>query len=109
MSRYHRHQAKKRHVTVVKTTKHARLVDRATFIVAIVEPLITIPQAFDIFHNHTAAGISLSTWVGYELLTVVWLWYAVVHKEKMILMYQGLFMIVQTFVIIGGFMYGASW
>lgn len=83
--------------------------DRATFAVAILEPLMTIPQAAIIFQEHTAAGVSLSTWVGYEVLTLVWLWYGYIHKERMILVYQVLFLIMQTAVIVGGVMYGAKW
>lgn len=90
-------------------SRSVRWVDNTTFVVAILEPLITIPQAVVIFRTHTAAGVSLSTWVGYEILTVVWLWYAIVHRNKMVFIYQGLFMVIQTFVIIGGFMYSAKW
>ncbi len=109
MSRYHRHQSRKRTTLVLKKTRNAKLVDRATFLAAIIEPLVTIPQAMVIFKQHSAAGVSLSTWVGYEVLTLVWIWYGIVHKEKMILLYQGLFLIIQTIVIIGGLMYGAKW
>lgn len=110
MSRYHRHQHTSKHqVLITKKVVKAKLVDRATFVVAIVEPLITIPQVLTIFTHHNAAGVSLSTWAGYDVLTVVWLWYAIVHKERVILLYQGLFMIVQTAVVIGCLMYGAKW
>lgn len=110
MSRYHHNkQLKKKRTLVVKKSAHTQLVDRATFVAAILEPVITIPQATVIFQHHTAAGVSLSTWVGYDVLTCVWIWYGIVHKERIILMYQSLFMIVQTAVIIGGLMYGAKW
>jgi len=110
MSRYHRVQrTKNRRTIVVKKTKKPLLVDRATFVVAIVEPLVTIPQVLTIFVNKSAVGVSLATWLGYELLTLVWLWYAIVHKDRIILLYQGLFFLFQTGVIIGGLMYGAKW
>ena len=109
MSRLHRHQSVKKRTLVVKKTKKPLLVDRLTFVAAIVEPLVTLPQAYVIFRDQTAAGVSLSTWLGYELLTIVWLWYGITHKEKMILIYQGLFMVVQTIVIIGGIIYHAPW
>lgn len=99
---------KKRSAVTKKAKKHA-LVDRATYIAAIVEPIITIPQAADIFVHHTAAGISLSSWIGYELLTVVWVWYAIAHKDRLILIYNAMYFVVQTVIIIGGFMYGARW
>src|ERR1700677_2546237 len=110
MAKYHNHQRiKKQRTLVVKKSANARLADRATLVVAILEPLITIPQMIVIFTSKTAAGVSLITWVGYELLTIVWLWYAIVHKDRLIFLYQGLFFIIQTGVIIGGLMYGAKW
>lgn len=109
MSRYHHHQVKKHRVLVAKKSDKFKLVDRATYIVAIVEPLITIPQAVIIFQHRTAAGVSLSTWVGYEVLTLVWIWYAIAHKDRLILLYQGMYLVVQTVIIVGGLMYGAKW
>lgn len=110
MTKIHRHLHKKKRSVLISTKKAKPLiVDRLTYIAAIVEPVITIPQALVIFRDQTAAGISLLSWVGYEVLTAVWLWYAIVHKERLILVYQGLFFIVQAAVIVGGIMYGARW
>jgi uncharacterized protein with PQ loop repeat len=106
-------QATKSPRTSSKTAakKHTKmpLVDRATYVVAIIEPIITIPQAADIFIHHTAAGISLTSWIGYEILTVVWIWYAYVHRNKLIMIYNLLYFVVQTVIIFGGIMYGARW
>lgn len=110
MSRYHRHiHAKKHRVLVVKKQKKPLFVDRLTYGAAILEPAITIPQVYQIFSQKTAAGISLLSWIGYEVMTMVWIWYAVAHKERVIFVYSGLFFIVQAAVIVGGLMYGASW
>ncbi len=104
----HKHVKKRRTLIAAKKT-NPLLVDRLTYIAAVVEPIITIPQAVIIFRDRTAAGISLSSWVGFEILTAIWIWYALVHKERLILVYQGLFFIVQAFVIAGAVIYGASW
>ena len=110
MSRYHRHlHIKKERALIVKKLRKPKLVDRMTFMAAILEPVVTIPQVTIIFADKTAAGISLPTWFGYEFLTLVWLWYGFVHKDRLIILYQGLFMVVQTGVIIGGLIYGAKW
>jgi uncharacterized protein with PQ loop repeat len=100
---------KKRAAPTAKKQKNTALVDRATYVVAIVEPIITIPQAADIFIHHTAAGISLTSWVGYEILTVIWVWYALVHKNRLIFVYNMMYFVVQTVIIIGGIIYGARW
>src|SRR5258708_9703309 len=103
MTRLHRHLHAKKHRTLI-VAKQAKplLVDRLTFIAAVLEPLFTLPQVIAILRDHTAAGVSLTTWVGFDCLTMIWIWYGFTHKEKLILLYQGLFFIVQTTVIIAG-------
>lgn len=110
MSKYHRlKHGQKRKVLVVKKQAKPLLVDRLTYIVAIIEPVITLPQVYIIFHDKTAEGIAISSWVGYEVFTAIWLWYGIVHKERAIIIYQALWLVMQTAVIIGGLMYGAKW
>lgn len=92
-----------------KLTKRPQLIDRLVLFAAVAEPLLTIPQAFAIYSERTAAGVSLSTWCGYECMSVIWIWYAITHKERMILLYQGLFFVVQSAIIVGGLRYGAHW
>lgn len=105
-----KHKTHKKHnVLVVKKQVEPPFIDRMTFVAAIVEPIITLPQAEIIFREQTAAGVSLFSWVGFQLMTAIWILYAVKHKEKLIFIYQGLFFLVQTAVIVGGIMYGANW
>ena len=110
MSKYHRMKHKKSHkALVVKKQAKPLWIDRLTYLVALIEPAITLPQLYLIFHDKTAAGISLSSWLGYEIFTVIWLIYGIVHKEKVIILYQTLWLILQAGVIVGGLMYGAKW
>lgn len=104
-----RQHARKHRVLIVAKKIKPKLVDRLTFIVAIVEPLIAVPQAFTIFQHHTAAGISLSTWVGFCALDSIWVWYGIEHKERVVFIESALFLAVQSLIIIGGVMYGARW
>ena len=76
---------------------------------AIIEPLFTLPQAYIIFKNQDASDISLTTWIGFNVLTLVWIWYSIVNKEKVVLVYQGLYFILNTTVIIGALIYGGTW
>lgn len=110
MSKYHRikHQ-KARKALIIKKQAKPMFVDRVTYFVAIVEPMITLPQLYLIFHDKTAEGIALSSWVGYQVFTLIWLWYGITHKDKVIITYQICWLILQTGVIIGGLMYGAKW
>jgi len=108
------HPQKQKHIRrhrtlVVKKQKKPLVVDRLTYAAAIIEPIITIPQAAIIFKNQTAAGISLGSWIGFQALTAIWIWYAIVHKDWLIFTYQGLFFIIQAIIIAGAIIYGASW
>lgn len=102
------HQRKKKTLQL-KTKSNPLLVDRLVYIAAILEPIVTIPQAYIIFHDKTAAGVSLGSWIGFQILTAIWVWYGIVHKDKAIIIYQGLFFVIQAIVIAGGIIYGAKW
>jgi uncharacterized protein with PQ loop repeat len=92
-----------------KKNSNNHYIDRLVYFAAILEPLVTIPQVYIIFHDKSAEGVSLLSWLGFQILTAIWIWYGYVHKDKAILIYQGLFFIFQGMVIIGGIMYGAKW
>ncbi|MBP9826892.1 hypothetical protein KBC99_00230 [Candidatus Saccharibacteria bacterium] len=81
-------------------------IDKAVMVTAFVEPLAGLPQVIQIFHTRSAKDLSLSSWVAYQLVTVIWLLYGITHKEKPIIIYQGLWLFVQTLVIIGIVIYG---
>jgi len=101
MSRYHRH-------TRTRRSTNTRVIDKLTFMAAIAEPLVTVPQVYGIFHTRSASGVSISAWSGYEILTLIWLYYGWVHKERIILVYQGLFAVLQAIVVAGAIMYGGT-
>ncbi len=110
MTRHHQQkQTKKLKTLVVKKQANVQLVDRLTYLVAAIEPIVTLPQVYLIFRDKTADGIAISSWIGYQLFTLVWLWYGIVHKEKVIIFYQLAWFILQTAIIIGAVMYGAKW
>lgn len=110
MTKYHRQKIIERTRTrrAPKDIEHI-FVDRLTLLVAIIEPIATLPQVYVIFAHKNAAGVSLSTWLAYDILNIVWLWYAALHKERIVFVYQGLFLVVQTAIIVGGMLYGAQW
>ena len=91
-----------------KKTK-PKLIDRLIYVAAIVEPVVAIPQVYQIFHGRTAAGISISTWAGYDVLSLVWLWYGFAHKEKVIIFYQSSWLVLQSVILIGAALYGGKW
>lgn len=107
MSTFHRHKHQKAHkALVVKKAVKQKFVDRLIYLAAIVEPLFSLPQAYQIYHDKAAANVSILSWFGFEVMTLIWLWYGIVHKEKMILIYQGLFFVIDGSVLAGAMYYG---
>ena len=89
--------------------KQKAFVDKFIFVVAIVEPLFTLPQAYAIFNTRNAAGVSILTWMGYTVMTSIWVWYAINREDKVVLLYQGLFLMFDILVTVGAFLYGGQW
>ncbi len=86
-----------------------KLIDRAVYFAAITEPALVVPQIIRIFSDQDASGVSLGTWVGFEVMTMIWVLYSIEHRQKMVFISSTLFMVVQGLVIIGGLMHGAGW
>lgn len=92
-----------------KQNKQRSAADKIVYVAAIIEPFFVLPQIIQIFRLQNAESISLLTWVGLNVLTAVWIWWAILKKEKVIILYQGLYFIFNTLVIAGGLLYGARW
>lgn len=85
------------------------LIDRIIYFIAVLEPLFVLPQAIQIFKDRDASSISILSWTGMTILTSIWVWWAAVHNERVVFIYQALFMIFYTFVIAGALLYGGKW
>lgn len=110
MSKYHRHVHQKAHRTlIVKKVVKPKLIDRLVYFAAVVEPMFSLPQAYQIFHEKSAGSVSILAWAGFQCMTAIWFWYGVAHKQKMIIIYQGLFFIVDGFILGGAIYYGGKW
>lgn len=83
-----------------------RFVDRIILAVAVISPLMTLPQVFKIWYYQSAAGVSLITWASYLIFAVVWFSYGIFHKNKPIIVSSFLWFIVKLMVVIGIVRYG---
>ncbi|MCA9326468.1 hypothetical protein KC976_02615 [Candidatus Saccharibacteria bacterium] len=103
----HHHKLKK--VIQVREASKPRFIDRATYFAAIVEPLLTLPQAYQVFSTKSAHDINILSWIGFEIMALVWIWYAIVHRERIVFIYQVLFFIIDGSVLAGAILYGGRW
>ncbi len=83
-----------------------RAIDRAMMLVSILNPLLAIPQAIEIYSNQSATNVSLVTWFSFMLVGIILTFYAVAHRIKPMIINQILWFAVDFAIIIGILMYG---
>lgn len=107
MKRRHGHQ-KAQKTLVVKKQQKPKFIDRLVYVAAIVEPLCSLPQAYAVWSTRSAGSVSILSWLGFVVMGLIWIWYAIVNREKIVLVYQGLFFIIDTAVLIGAVRFGGQ-
>jgi len=79
--------------------------DQFLLLVAIVGPLVNLPQLFKILYEGTSAGVSILSWSLYTILAIPWLVYGIVHKEKPIIIAYTLWVILDAAVLVAAIAY----
>jgi len=82
-------------------TPWKRWLDRIVYAAGILSPIMTIPQAFQIWQTKDVASLSLVTWGTYTLVSIVWATYGVAHKEKPILIANAFSFLLNGIVTLG--------
>jgi len=85
--------------------KWVRYLDRFLIVIAVLGPLIALPQIFQIYIFKSAAGVSALSWGLYALFNVPWFIYGVVHKDKPITITYFLSFIANLTVFVGALIY----
>ena len=73
--------------------------------IAVIEPLMTIPQIYQIWAHHDARGVSLSTWSFYILSAIIWLFYGFKIKDIPLIVASTLWVVMEGFVVLGILLY----
>ncbi|MBI1952279.1 hypothetical protein HYS42_00975 [Candidatus Saccharibacteria bacterium] len=87
----HLHLSKKKRITSL---------DRVALVGSFVSPVTGLPQAIDVFHGN-AAGVSLVSWSGFVVFSLLFLLYGLVHKVKPMIVSNFLWLGVELSVITG--------
>ena len=85
--------------------KFKRIIDKIILFVAIIGPLITLPQVLKIWVEQDASGVSALSWSGYSLSSVLWFTYGILHKEKPLIIAGGAGFVVNIAVLVGAVFY----
>ena len=81
------------------------ILDRAIYIAGIFGLVMTIPQILKIYVEQNVSGISVPTWVAYLLMSLTWVAYGIVHKEKPLIITYSLWVIMKLVIIFGVMLY----
>ena len=86
--------------------KWVRWLDNFLLVIAVLGPLVTLPQIIRIFLYKNADGLSIITWGFFALGSIPWVAYGIVHKEKPIVVSYSLWFILYLATVIGILVYG---
>lgn len=100
----HKHERRPEHKTH-KKTPYVVFLDKLTFVAGVVGPFTVLPQIWSIFSTHSAAGVSMATWLLIFIVTLPWVFYGVAHRDKSIIVSFTLWEVVNLTVVIGVILY----
>lgn len=101
---HHLHQRKRVHLddqSYPHPHRFKRFLDKAVYVVGAIAPMVGSVQAYKIWNEQTAEGVSLSMF-GFNIVNnIVWLCYATAHKERPILVMYSLWLVVNIIIVSG--------
>ncbi len=86
-------------------SRYIRFLDRTTFIAGVVGPFTVLPQIYQIFITHQAAGVSAISWLLMFIVTFPWIFYGIAHRDKTIIASFILWEVANALVVIGAIIY----
>jgi uncharacterized protein with PQ loop repeat len=66
---------------------------------------MTIPQVHQIWKEQNVAGLSILTWIVYLIASAFWFIYGIIHKENQIALVNFIFIILNTTIVLGIFIF----
>ena len=86
-------------------TKKEKLIEKAAYVVALAGPLSSVTQAWEIWMDRNAAGVSLVTWTLFFITSLIWLLYAIDKREVPLIISNGLWMVFEAVIMVGAFLF----
>jgi uncharacterized protein with PQ loop repeat len=86
--------------------KWINYLDNLLLAIAVIAPLMNIPQVLRIFMTREAEGVSIISFACFALFDIPWLIYGIVHKAKPIIVAYSLWFLTNLAVVAGVLIYG---
>jgi uncharacterized protein with PQ loop repeat len=87
---------------LVKTNKkQKREILSVAYMVAVIQPLMVLPQAIEILVHHSAHDVSLITWIMLLIFNSFNFFYALVFNIKPIIINNAIWVVVDSLIVFG--------
>lgn len=80
-------------------------ISKAAYVVALAGPLSSIPQAWEIWIERNALGVSFVTWTLFLLSSVIWLLYAILKRDRPLIISNSLWVVAEAIIMVGAALY----
>jgi MtN3 and saliva related transmembrane protein len=81
------------------------MLDKLLMIIAVVSPLMSLPQVYSIYASQSAGSLSLLSWSSWALFNLPWIVYGFVHKQKPIVVMYILWFLMNMSIVLGIILY----
>jgi len=86
---------------VVHRTATRTLFDDGMYLMALITPIMTIPQLLTIWAQHQTGGVSQLTWAAYAAMSGIWLIYGLLQRQKPLVLSQACLFVVDFAIVLG--------
>jgi uncharacterized protein with PQ loop repeat len=93
------------HVHRIHKKKQKDKYDYLVYFFTVTTPLFELTQAYEIYRKQSAENVSVPMWLFFLVSDFVWLGYAIRHKLKPLLVMYIFYILVETSIVIGIFIY----
>ena len=91
--------------TVVAHSTGRIFFDDGMYLVALITPVLTVPQLLLIYVQHQTSGVSVLTWGAYAAMSGIWLIYGLLHRQKPLILSQVCLFVLDFGVVLGIFIF----
>ena len=77
------------------------LIDKGIYILGVLSVAANLPQLWDVWVSKNTSGVSLLSWTGFFVGSFFWFGYGLLHREKPIMVVNGLLIFVQAGIVLG--------
>ncbi len=91
----------KPHKKKIKHRQQKHFIDSFIYPLALIAPIMTVPQLLDVWTQGKVKEVSVATWGAYAIVSFMWVIYGLFHREKPIILTNLLLFILDSSIVLG--------